>query len=481
MLKKLAGETVVYGASSILGRFLNYLLVPFYTHIFHPEEFGVVTELYAYAAFLNIVFTFGMETTYFRYCNKEGAEPAKVFQNIQSLLIISTLLLCGVGFLFSNHIAASLQYPDKGHFIKTLLCIIGIDTLLALSFAKLRLEGKAKKFAFVKLFNILLNIGLNILFLVVFPPLHPLFKPSVEFVLYANLLANLAQIVFFPHDIISWFRFSIPPQLAKQYFRYGFPLMVMGLAGMVNEVIDRVLLKFLLPDNFYPGQTQLAALGVYGACYKLSIFMSLGIQAFRYAAEPFFFARARDKKSPELYAKVMHYFTFLCCSVLLMVSFNLDWIQFLLSRPEYRFGMFVVPILLSANLFLGTYYNLSIWYKLTDKTSYGMWISIGGGIITFALNLALIPKIGYEGCAWATLICYGSMTAASYFFGHKHYPVPYNVLYLLFCICICGAIAVSCWNMQLGSEILHTILYKNAIGAGILLLLFVIGKKVKAL
>jgi len=483
MLKKLVGETAVYGLSTIIGRSLNFLLVPFYTdpRVFQAEQYGVVTELYAYAAFLNIVFTFGMETTYFRFSNKIGADPIKVFRNIQSMLIISTIILCAPVLLLSEQIASSLQYPGKGHFFITLVSLIGIDTLLALSFAKLRQEGKAKKFATVKLFNILLNIGLNVLFLVVLPKMHPSFHVRVEYVLYANLIANFSQIIFFPKDIIDWFRFSFSLLLSKQYLAYGFPLMIMGLAGMVNELIDRTVLKFLLPDNFYPGVTKLAALGIYGACYKLSIFMSLGLQAFRYAAEPFFFAQAKDKNSPELYARVMHYFTIVCCSVLLLISFNLQWIQFLLGSPEFRTGIFVVPILLLANLFLGTYYNLSIWYKLTDKTNYGMWISIGGGLLTVSLNFVLIPRLGYEGCAWATLCCYAAMTLASYLLGHKYYPVPYKTSYLLFCICLCGAVSITFWNLQLSTELLHNLLYKNAIGAAFLLLLFVIGKKVKAL
>ncbi len=481
ILKKLAGETVIYGVSSIVGRFLNYLLVPFYTHVFLPAEYGVVTELYAYAAFLNVVFTFGMETTYFRFSNKDGADKDKVFSVIQSLLICSTLVLCTFGILASSQIADLLKYPHQGHLITYLVAVIGVDTLLALSFAKLRQEGKAKKFAFVKLFNIFLNIALNVWFLVVMPMLHPQFQPDVSYVLTANLIANLIQIFFFPKDVAKWFALSFSWPSTKQYVLYGLPLMVMGLAGMVNEVIDRVLLKFILPENFYPGKSQLAALGIYGACYKLSIFMSLGIQAFRYAAEPFFFARAKDRNSPDLYARVLHYFTFLCVAVLLFVSFNLDWIKYLLSNPEFRGGLFIVPILLSANLFLGIYYNLSIWYKLTDRTDYGMWISLAGGCVTLVLNILLIPKMGYLGCAWATLACYSLMSVASYLFGQNYYFVPYHPFYLLTIIGISSLLCIWYWDASFSSHPIQNIVYKNMLCLFALVGFYFLGKKTKSL
>jgi O-antigen/teichoic acid export membrane protein len=481
ILKKLAGETVIYGLSTIIARLLNFLLVPFYTDVFDAAKYGVVTELYAYSAFLNVVLTFGMETTYFRFCNKEGADKAHVFQSIQSLLIMGTILLCGLGMLFSSEIAFVLKYPSQNHLILYLLGIIGTDTLLALSFAKLRQEGRAKKFASVKIFNILLTIGLNLWFLKIHPLLDPSFKADVSYVFFANLAANLAQVFFFPSDVAKWFRLTFSWPNARQYMQYGFPLMIMGLAGMTNEVVDRILLKYLLPTDFYPGKTQLAALGIYGACYKLSIFMSLGIQAFRYAAEPFFFARAKDKNSTELYAKVLHYFTLLCCGVLMIISFNLDWIKYLLSRPEFREGLYVVPLLLSANLFLGIYYNLSIWYKLTDRTRYGMWISLAGGALTLFLNIFLIPQMGYLGCAWATLTCYFTMSVVSYFLGQKYYFIPYRVIYLSTIIALSGIISYFLWDTTFSSGQIQNIFYKNAFCFFVLISFYFVGKKTKSL
>lgn len=481
ILKKLAGETAVYGLSSIVGRFLNYLLVPFYTAVFLPAQYGVITEVYSYAAFLNVVFIYGMETTYFRQCNKNGVDKEKVFFKIQSLVVITTVLLCSLMMLLSNQIAYVLKYPENGNIIILLAAILGFDAVLAIPFARLRQEGKAKKFAFVKILNILLNIGLNILFLVILPSLSGDHNPNVDLVLIANLFANAVQIFFFIEYFTLWRAVNLDLHTVKMYLGYGLPIMIMGFAGMINEVVDRIALKFLLPANFYPGKSQLAAVGIYGACYKLSIFMSLGIQAFRYASEPFFFSKAQDKNSPEMYAKIMHWFVLSCVTVLLLISFNLDWIKYFLRNEQYREGLIVVPVLLAANLCLGVYYNLSIWYKLTDKTQIGMWISIAGAVVTIILNVLLVPAIGYLGSAWATLACYGFMSATSYIIGQRSYFVPYNALFIVICIFIGSFISILCWNTVFNKTEIFNVATKN-LGCLILLtILFVFGKKVKAL
>lgn len=483
ILKRLAGETAIYGLSSIIGRFLNYLLVPFYTAVFLPEEYGIVTELYSYAAFLNVVFTYGMETTYFRHCNKTGANADVVFNQIQSMLMTSTLLL-GVPFVvFSDKIADLLRHTGKGEMIVWLALTIAVDTFLALDFARLRQENRAKKFAFIKISNILLNIGLNIFFLVLLPKYfsNEFNTKDVRFVFIANFLANVSQILFFGRYFKTWKLPSIDWQTSKSYLLYGLPLMVMGLAGMINEVIDRIVLKFLLPLGFYPDKSSLAAVGIYGACYKLSIFMSLGIQAFRYASEPFFFSKAQDKNSPALYARVMHWFVFVCAGVLILISLNLDWIQFVLRNPAYREGLIVVPVLLAANLFLGVYYNLSIWYKLTDKTKYGMYINIGGAILTVVLNVLLVPHLGYIGSAWATLGCYGAMALASFILGQKHYYVPYHKTFIAVSVMLGMLVSFSLWKTEVLESIPLTILTKNAISLMALLFLFMYGRKVRSL
>ena len=481
ILQKLAGETAVYGISSIVGRFLNYLLVPFYTAVFLPEQFGIITEIYSYAAFLNVIFTYGMETTYFRQSNRDGADKEKVFFRIQSMVLISTFAFVLLMVLASNPIAAFLKYPDQGNLIILLAAILGFDSVLAIPFARLRLEGKAKKFAFVKVLNILLNIGLNILFLMILPKMSGDENPNVSLVLIANLFANAIQIFFFIDYFTRWRSVQLDWSTVKLYLGYGLPIMVIGFAGMINEVVDRLALKFLLPDNFYPGKSHLAALGIYGACYKLSIFMSLGIQAFRYASEPFFFSRSHEKNSPVLYAKVMHYFVLCCAAVLVLVSLNLDWIQYILRRPEYREGLVVVPILLAANFCLGIYYNLSIWYKLTDKTHFGMWISILGAFITIVLNLLLVPIWGYVGSAWATLGCYAVMTLSSYFLGQKNYYVPYNMLFLGLSVVFASALSIYFWNVHLFENPTINILAKNAFGVAILTGIYLTGKLTKSL
>jgi O-antigen/teichoic acid export membrane protein len=255
----------------------------------------------------------------------------------------------------------------------------------------------------------------------------------------------------------------------------------MGLAGMTNEVIDRIILKFLLPNDFYSGKSALAAVGIYGACYKLSIFMSLGIQAFRYASEPFFFAKAIDKNSPLLYAKVMHWFVWVCAGVLIFISLNLDWIQYVLRSPQYREGLAVVPLLLAANLFLGIYYNLSIWYKLTDNTKYGMYISVGGAFLTIGLNVALVPLLGYVGSAWATLGCYALMALASYMLGQKHYPVPYDLTFVISTLLVGITASVALWDYTAYSHELTSIVIKNVLATGLVGSLFLLGKNLKTL
>jgi O-antigen/teichoic acid export membrane protein len=483
ILKKLAGETAIYGLSSIVGRFLNYLLVPFYTAVFLPEEYGIVTELYSYAAFLNVLFTYGMETTYFRHCNKIGANADLVFNQIQAMLITSTLLLGLPIVVFSNSIADLLQHTGKGEMIIWLALTIAIDTSLALDFARLRQQNRAKKFAFIKISNILLNIGLNVFFLIILPKYfdNEFNTKDVRFVFVANFLANASQILFFRRYFQLWKLPSLEWNTAKSYLFYGLPLMVMGLAGMINEVIDRIVLKFLLPLGFYPDKSSLAAVGIYGACYKLSIFMSLGIQAFRYASEPFFFSKAQDKNSPSLYARVMHWFVFVCTGVLIIISLNLDWIQFVLRNPAYREGLLVVPILLAANLFLGIYYNLSIWYKLTDKTKYGMFINIGGAIFTVILNILLVPFLGYIGSAWATLGCYAAMALASFILGQQNYYVPYHKKFMSVAIIVGITFSFSLWKIEFLSNIPITIATKNAIGLMVLFVLFLFGRKVRSL
>lgn len=442
--KKLASQTAVYGVSSIVGRVLTYLLVPVYTRVFGRAEYGIVTELYAYVAFLNIVFTYGIETAYFRFANREGVDRQELYSRVVSLLIISSIALSGVLALLAQPLAELLRYPDQSRYIVWLALILGLDAVVALPFARLRLENRARKFATVRLINIVVNVGLNLFFVKLCPDVLagktlPMLRPlvaavydptlGVGYVFLVNLLANALYVPLLARELLG-FRFRWPEwTVLRPLLAYAYPLMFMGLAGMVNEVLDRIVLKYWLPEGFYPGMSNQAAVGMYGACYKLSIFMSLVIQAFRYAAEPFFFSQSTQKNSPATFALVLKWFTLCCAFIFLFISLNLEDFGMLLG-PQFREGLGVVPILLMANLFLGIYYNLSVWFKLTDKTYYGTYIGMGGAVLTVALNLLLIPFWGYLGCAWATLVCYFVMAVVCWRLGERHFPVPYPALRL---------------------------------------------------
>jgi O-antigen/teichoic acid export membrane protein len=441
-LRKLAGETVIYGASSILGRLLNYLLVPYYTYVFAAGQYGIITEFYAYVAFLNVLYTYGMETAYFRFATTNRSDEPAVFNKATSAILFTSLIFSGLLFLLATPITTALDYPGKEHYIRWFALILAIDAVVAIPFARLRLQGKSVYFAVAKLINILINIGLNIFFLSVFPGiirgeslgfLEPIarliYNPgySVEYVFLANLLANASLLVLL-WKAFSGFRITLPWNALKPMLTYAYPILFAGLAWVTNEMLSRWALRFWLPEGFYPGLTNEAALGVFGAVYKFSVFMSLAVQAFRYAAEPFFFSRAADKNSPHLFSTVSHAFILFGCIIVLAVSINLDLLQYVLRQEVYRQGMHVVPVLLFANLFLGIYYNVSIWYKLTDKTHYSMWIAGGGAILTVLLNYLLIPVAGYEGSSWVTLIVYLSMAAVCYGIGQRYYPIPYPVV-----------------------------------------------------
>ena len=433
-LKKLAGQTVIYGLSSVVGRLLNYLLVPLYTRVFLPEEYGVVTEMYAYVAFLVVILTYGIETAFFRYSQKVPNKRTVYSTSLISLLITSTIFILVI-YSLSQSISNWLQYPENSEYIKYFAFIIGLDAVAAISFAKLREMNNASRFALIRLVNIFINIGLNLFFIIYCPYALEKGLSSVEFVnsvyskdvgigyiFIANLIASIITfLLLFPEMIKSVWIFD--KSLWKNMMIYAFPLLIAGLAGIINETIDRILLKHLLPNS----ETALSELGLYGAFYKLSILMILFIQTFRFAAEPFFFAQEKEKNAKKIYADVMKYFIIITSLIFLIVSMFYEFIILFLG-PEYNDprGFKVVTILLAANLFLGIYYNLSIWYKLSEKTKYGAYLSIFGAVITLILNFILIPTIGFVGSAWATLACYFSMTIASYFLGKKHYNIPYS-------------------------------------------------------
>lgn len=426
-LRKLAGQTAIYGISTIAGRMLNYFLYPLYTYQFtDPREIGVLTEFYAYVSFLNILATYGMETAFFNFSVKQD-NPKNVFATGQKSLLFSTALLCIPLLFLAPLIASGLGYENHPEYIIWVVLIIATDAICAIPFAKLRQEGKAKMFAIIKNVNIGVNILLNLFFIGLCKSQHDagegifasFYNPEIGigYVFLSNLVANIVSIIFLYDKILP--RGVFDTTLLKSMLRYSAPLLIVGFAGMINETLDRILLKYLLPENI-----SLTQVGIYGACYKISILMSIFIQAFRYAAEPFFFGQSKGENAKKGYADIMKYFVIACSIIFLGTMMNMQWIKYFLHRNFWS-GLDVVPILLIANLFLGVYFNLSIWYKLTQKTGYGAFITVVGALVTLALNFFWIPRIGFVGSAWATLICYGSMMVLSYILGRKHYDVDY--------------------------------------------------------
>lgn len=421
-IKRLAGETVLYGIGSILPKFLNFLLVRLHTDVFPPEAYGIITKLFAYVAVINILFMFGMETAYFRFATKPGADEKRIFNLTQTVVVGLSTSLSFVFILFADPIATLLDIPGKSDLVLWLVAIMFIDAVVAIPFARLRLQKKPRQFALGRILNIVILIGLNIYFL------KYAYNPAIgiSYIVLANVVANAFYLLFFVRTLVSW-RPAFDQQVSPHVLRYAYPVMLTGLAGMTNEMFSRQTLDWWLPENFYPGETPEYALGIFGACYKYAMLMNLAVQAFRYAAEPFFFSNAVNKDSPGLFARVNHYFVIVCCTLLLGVSINLDILKYFLGSQAYWEGLYIVPILLLGYLFLGVYYNLSVWFKLTDKTFYGTIITVGGAIITVVANYLLIPYLGYYGSSWATLICYAAMATACYLIGQRYYPIPYNV------------------------------------------------------
>ena len=437
IIKKLVSQTAIYGLSSVIGRLLNFLLVPLYTGIFAPEEYGVLSELMVVVAFDMVVLTYGFETAFFHFTNKENDSEKVLSTGFISLLTSSILFL----FIASNHsqnIANLLRVPEHPNFINWLVWILVLDVLTTLPFAKLRVCDRAWRFAFIKLTNITVNIGLNLFFYLLCPYLlkqeialeiiNGIYDPNVGigYIFISNLIASSVMLILLSPEIFK-LKFSFDFQIWKKMIKYGFPLLIGGLAYVTNEMVDRLLLEYLLPAD-----TATAQVGIYSACYKVAIFMSLFIQAFRYGAEPFFFAQAQKKDAKEQYEIVMRYFIAFTAFIFLSINLFIDIIKHFIQDEAYHAGLDVVPILLLANLFLGMYYNLSVWYKVSEKTRFGAYLSLAGAAITIGLNILLIPTMSYMGSAWATLICYASMCVMSYVFSRRHYPISYNWKYISF-------------------------------------------------
>ncbi len=433
--KKLLGQTAIYGLSSIVGRLLNYLLVPLHLAFFdHPSDYGVLSELYAWVAFLIVLLTFGMETSFFRFLQNSD-DQEKVFRNAFASLIGINLLYYIALLFFNQGIADAMLFSEHNEYIILLGTIVAIDAVSALPLAKLRAEEKAKKFALIQFSSIMTNVVLNIFFLMVFfDASRP--EEGILFILFANLISSLVKPLLLYKDFlkINW---NLDFTLIREMFIYAFPLVIAGFAGIINETMDRILLKFTLYDGITPESLidAEAQVGIYSANYKLAMLVTILIQAYRYAAEPFFFAQLKNQDRQLVYRKVMNYFIAAVCLVFLGVSLNIDIFKYFVNNENYWEGLKVIPILLLANVFLGIYINQSIWYKLSNQTRFGAYIAICGAVLTLLINLIFIPFYGYMASAWATLIVYASQMVASYFLGQKFYPIKYNVrkffLYLI--------------------------------------------------
>lgn len=432
LIKKLAGETAIYGTSSILSRLLNYLiLTPYLTRTFAEAEYGVVSILYTYAAILMIIFTYRMETAFFRFGSKDG-QLDRAFSTASFSLICSTVVLGLLVWIGINPISSWLNFSDHPEYILTVMGIIAMDALVAIPYARLRLENKPIWFATAKTLHILLNIFFIFLFLKILPGLHAngqewttwFYRPEnrIGDLFLANFLASgIILLVLFPaYRRIKW---VFDPALWRRMIRYAAPLIVVGFAAVINQLIALPLLEQLLPGDLQQNRAQT---GIYSAAAKLAVLMNLFTQAFNYAAEPFFFRHAEESDSREVYAQVGYAFALVGSFVFLGISLYLDFVKYFLG-PDLRGGLGVVPILLLAYLFLGLYYNFSIWYKLADRTNFGAYISLGGVAITLVINFIFvpIPSVGFYGAAWAALSCYVFMAAASYWTGRKHYPINY--------------------------------------------------------
>ena len=481
MYKKFLSQTAIYGLTGIISRLLNYILTPFYTGIFLPDEYGGISVFYAYAALLNVIYTHGMETTYFRFISKnnednenneesnnnEVTRNGKPYNLSLSSVLFTSLVLSSLMWIFAQPIAIFLEYPDHAQFVKWFAGIIAIDAVVAIPYARLRAEGKAIKFASLRMtvivFTLFLNFfflyfckqsaeGTNFLFFREYAQL--IYDPSIGlgYVFLANLIANSSVLPLLWKEFKDFsFTFNWKKNWSdfKPMFLYAYPLLFAGIAYAINEVIDRSLLQKWLPDNFYPNKTPMDAVGIYSACYKLSIFITLAVQAFKYGAEPFFFSQASQKDSPKTFATITHFFTIICVLMMLGVSLNMEWIATLFIRnKEYHEGLFIVPILLLSNICLGLYYNFSVWFKVSDRTHFGLWISLAGAIITISFNFVLIPSLGYFGSAIATCSCYFVMAALCYLLGRKYQPIPYPIVKMILYLGISTTLIFICLNIE---------------------------------
>lgn len=423
--KSLAKDTAIYGLSSIVGRFLNYLLVPLYTYVIQASSggYGVVTNLYAYTALLLVILTYGMETTFFRFANKGDEDPGKVYSTILTSVLTTSGLFVALVLVFLKPIAAAMGYADHPSYIWTMALTVAIDAFQCIPFAYLRYKNRPVKFAALKLLFIGMNIFLNLLYFVILPKtgLNPLGMydggPRVGFVFYINLFCTALITFFFKSELKGLGRFD--KSLMKKMMGYSWPILLLGIAGILNQTASQIVFPYA-----YKGADSAAQLGIYGACVKIAMIMSMITQAFRYAYEPFVFGNSTAKDSRDTYAKAMKYFIIFTLLAFLCVMGYMNILKYIIGE-SYREGLRVVPIVMAAEIMMGIYFNLSFWYKLTDQTLWGAVFSGIGCLVLFTVNFIFIPRYGYMACAWAGFAGYGVAMLLSYFVGQKKYPIDY--------------------------------------------------------
>jgi len=472
-LKSLAKDTAIYGMSSILGKFLNYLLVPLYTASFSAQSggYGVVTNIYAIVALLQVLLIYGMETGFFRFANKNEENEKAVYSTILISVGSTSLLFVFLSLVFLTPISSLLGYADHPDYLGIMAVVVAMDAFQSIPFAYLRHKKRPVKFAAIKLFSIVFGIGLNLFFLLLCPWLHShypetiswFYDPSygVGYVFIANFITTFIQMFFFIPELRG-IPFKYDSLLMKRIFRYSFPLLILGLVGILNQTVDKILFPFLYPDE----NEARVQLGIYGATTKIAMVMAMFTQAFRYAYEPFVFNKSKDGDQRPVYAKVMKFFVIFALLAFLMVIFYLDILRYIIA-PDYWEGLNVVPIVMGAELFMGIYFNLSFWYKLIDETRWGAYFSLIGCIIIISLNFLFVPIYGYWACAWAGFIGYAVITLLSYMLGQKKYPINYDLKSIGIYVLLAAILyVVSLWIVS--SNIILRLLFRT-----LLLLIFI--------
>ena len=431
-LKSLAKDTAIYGLSSIVARFINYLLVPIQTARFAASggEYGIITNVYAYVSLLIILLTFGMETTFFRFMSKEGEDPRKVYSTALTMVMMTSLISAVLLMMFLYPIATAVGYADHPEYVAVMYVTVAIDAFMAIPFAYLRYLHKPLRFALLKIINIVLNITLNLLYLIILPALrlNPFgiydeqFTLDVAFVFYINLFCTCTTLLMLWKEWASQ-PFKIDKDTCKRMLSYTWPLLVMGLAGQLNQAASQILFPYLFDGSQEEARAQL---GIYGACIKIAMIMVMITQAFRFAYEPFVFGKSKDKDNRDTYAQAMKFYLIFTLLAFLVVMGYLDILKYLIGE-SYWDGLRVVPIIMAAEIMFGVFFNLSFWYKLTDRTIWGAYFSGIGAVVLITIDILLIPRFSYMACAWAGFAAYATSMLLSYFIGQRYYPIAYPI------------------------------------------------------